>query len=317
MIGAGGYSRGMLLPNFRANDVEFRSVTTASGVTATNVAKEFGFGSAVSSPDLIIDDPVINLVVVATPHDTHAELARRALEQGKHVFVEKPLALNDEQLDSVLAVAGNSSGQLMVGFNRRFSPAALQAKNFFAEHKGPLSILYRVSGGRIGREHWIQDPETGGGRIIGEVCHFIDLMHYLTGALTRRVFAESINSRDAAVTDADSVFITLKFSNGSNGTIAYLSEGDKGLPKERVEIFGGGRTFLIDDFRTTVSYAGGKESVNTLGKQDKGQANEIGQVCSAVLSGGQPLIDLDDLAATSRATFRALESLRTGTAVEV
>jgi predicted dehydrogenase/threonine dehydrogenase-like Zn-dependent dehydrogenase len=314
MIGAGGYARGMLLPAFRSNGVDLRSVNTASGVTATNVAREFGFASAVSSPDLILGDEAINLVVIATPHDTHAELARRALERGKHVFVEKPLALNDSELDEVLAEAETSSGRLMVGFNRRFSPAAQQAKEFFTGHKGPLSILYRVSGGRIARDHWLQDPATGGGRIIGEVCHFIDTMHYLTGAVTTRVFAESINSSDHAVTDEDSVFISLKFSDGS---IAYVSEGDKALPKERIEIFGGGKTFVVDDFRSTAAYSGGKDAVTTFAKQDKGQREEIRRVCSVVLDGGESPIALQDLKATSQATFRIIDSLRSGSSVDV
>jgi polar amino acid transport system substrate-binding protein len=312
LIGAGGYARGMLLPHFRANDAEFRSVVTSSGVTATNVARQFEFASAVSTADEVIDDDQVNLVVIATPHDTHADLARRALERGRSVFVEKPLALGDDELDAVIDAAQDASGALIVGFNRRFSPAARQAKEFFSDHGGPLSILYRVNGGRVPQTHWSQDPETGGGRIIGEVCHFIDLIHYLTGELTVRVFAESISSRDHAVTDADSVFITLKLSNGSNGSIAYLSEGDKALPKERVEIFGGGRVFVIDDFRTTAAYSGGKETDTKLSKQDKGQAEQIRQVCSVVLNGGDAPIALHDISATTRATFRILDSLRTG-----
>jgi polar amino acid transport system substrate-binding protein len=290
---------------------------SATGVTAQNVAKEFGFASCASRAEAVIADYETNLVVVATPHDTHADLARQALEIGKHVFVEKPLALNDEQLEAVLGAAAESPGRLMVGFNRRFSPAAVQAAEFFAGRTNPISILYRVNGGRVPREHWAQDPEQGGGRVIGEVCHFIDLMHFLTGSLTTRVFAESIHSRDHAVTDADSVFITLKFADGSNGTIAYLAEGDKALPKERVEIFGSGKTFVIDDFRSTTAYAGGKEATKSLPKQDKGQAAEITKVCSVVLNGDEAPIALYDLAATTRATFRALDSLRTGQAIEV
>jgi len=317
LIGAGGYARGMLLPNFKANGAGFRAVSTASGVTASNVAKEFGFESCVSNADEVMNDESVNLVVIATPHDTHAELAQRALDNNKHVFVEKPLALNDDELDGVISTASNSSGRLMVGFNRRFSPAAKQAQNFFTGRQAPLSILYRINGGRIPRESWVQDPVQGGGRIIGECCHFIDLMQFLTGAKIVRVFAESITSRDHAITDVDSVFISLKFADGSNGTIAYLAEGDKALPKERVEIFGGGKTFVIDDFRYTFSYADGKESKGSLAKQDKGQAEQIKHVCSMVLTGGDSPIALDDLANTARATFRILESLRTGNAVEV
>lgn len=177
--------------------------------------------------------------------------------------------------------------------------------------------MYRVNGGRIPGDSWIQDPIQGGGRIVGEVCHFIDLMQFLTGSVTTRVFAEAIDARHAEITDADSVFITLKFADGSNGTIAYMSEGDSGLAKERVEIFGGKRAFVIDDFRRTFAYSDGKETVKKLGAQDKGQTEEVRLVCETVKGGGEPPIALDDLAATTRATFRVLDSLRSGQACDV
>lgn len=312
LIGAGDYARGMLLPHFKANGVEFRSIATASGLSAKTVGKQFGFVSAVSSADEVLADGATNLVVIATRHDTHASLAKRALQLDKHVFVEKPLAMNDEELDELVAAARSSSASLMVGFNRRFSPHATEAKRFFDGRSFPLSILYRVSGGRISKEHWIQDASQGGGRIIGEVCHFVDLMHFLTGSRATRVFAESIASRDHEVTDADSVFITLKFADGSNGTIAYLAEGDRAVPKERIEIFGGRRTFVIDDFRSATVYRDGKETTNTLKTQDKGQAEEVRRVCSTVLTGVDAPITLDDLEATTRFTFRILDSLRSG-----
>jgi len=198
----------------------------------------------------------------------------------------------------------------MVGYNRRFSPLAQRAKEFFSNREAPLSILYRVNAGRIPNEHWMQNAEEGGGRIIGEVCHFIDLMQYLTGALPVSVFAESISANSSKIVDADSVFITLRFADGSNGTIAYLAEGDKGLAKERVEIFSGGKVFVLDDFRRATLYRDGREEQVTLKAQDKGQQEQVRQVCANVLGGGPALIGLDDLAATSRTTFRVLDSLR-------
>src|SRR6185436_3410490 len=178
VIGAGGYVPAMLLPHFKSEGVEFRSIATASGISAHDVGKRFGFAYAVSSADEVLEDDSVNLVVVGTRHDLHAELARKALERNKHVFVEKPLALDDEQLESVLEAAAGSNGKLMVGFNRRFSPLAQRAKDFFADRETPLSILYRVNAGRIPKEHWRQDAQEGGGRIVGEVCHFIDLMQF-------------------------------------------------------------------------------------------------------------------------------------------
>jgi polar amino acid transport system substrate-binding protein len=310
VIGAGGYVPAMLLPHFKTEGVEFRSIATASGISAHDVGKRFGFAYAVSSADEVIDDASVNLVVIGTKHDLHAELARKALERDKHVFVEKPLALNDEELEPLLEAARRSKGKLMVGFNRRFAPLSQRAKDFFAGSDAPLSMLYRVNAGRIPKEHWIQNAEEGGGRIIGECCHFIDFMQFLTGAPPVYVFAESLSAKSNKIVDADSVFITLRFADGSNGVVAYLGEGDKGLAKERVEIFGAGKTFVLDDFRRAGLYKDGREEQITLKAQDKGQQAEVRQVCASVLEGGPPPITLDELAATTRATFRVLDSLR-------
>jgi len=306
VIGAGGYVPAMLLPHFKTEGVEFRAITTASGISAHDVGKRFGFAYAMSSAEEVLDDTDVNLILVGTRHDLHAELARKALERNKHVFVEKPLALNDEQLDSVLEAAGSSTGRLMVGFNRRFSPLAQRAKEFFDGRDTPLSMLYRVNAGRITKEHWTQNADEGGGRIVGEVCHFIDLMQFLAGARAVSVFAESISAKSSKIVDADSVFITLRFADGSNGAVAYLSEGDKGLAKERLEIFGAGRVFVLDDFRRATLYKDGREEQVVLKAQDKGQQAQVREVCK---SGVAP-ISLDELEATTRATFRVLDSLR-------
>lgn len=316
LIGAGSYAKRFLLPNFKAAGAQFQTIATAAGLSAREVGEKYGFRFCVSGADEVLDDEEVNLIVIATRHDTHAELARRGLACGRHVFVEKPLALNDEELESVLDAAAQSDRHLMVGFNRRFSPLALAAKDFFKQ-AAPLSINYRVNAGRIPGEHWIQDPREGGGRIIGEVCHFVDLMQFLTGAVTTRVYAEAIASRNHDLVDEDSVFITLRFADGSNGSIAYMSEGDKALPKERLEIFGEGKTFVLEDFRSATLHSGGKEKRLKLRGQDKGQANEVREICRAVLAGGPAPIALEDLAATTRATFRIMESLRTGLPVEV
>jgi predicted dehydrogenase/threonine dehydrogenase-like Zn-dependent dehydrogenase len=317
LIGAGSYAKRMLLPNLKTAGVMFETVATASGVSAREIGEKYGFHSCASGADEVIDDQSVNLVVIATRHDTHAELARRALERGHHVFVEKPLAMNEAELDEVLAAAGNSNGRLMVGFNRRFSSLAQAAKDFFSGGGGPLSISYRVSAGRIPRTHWIQDPREGGGRIIGEVCHFVDLMQFLTGAVTTRVYAEAISSPNQEIVDDDSIFVTLRFSDGSNGSIAYLAEGDPSVPKERIEVFSGGKTFVLDDFRSATMHERGKQKRHKLRSQDKGQADEMRAVCEVVRQGKLAPIALEDLAATTRATFAIRRSLRTGLAIEV
>ena len=317
LIGAGGYAKSMLLPNFKSAGALFKGIATASGVSARDTGSQYGFSYCASGADEIINDDEVNLVVIATRHDSHAELARRALERGRHVFVEKPLAMDEGELSGVLEAARQSNGKLMVGFNRRFSPHARTAKGFFANRQSPLSISYRINCGRIPPEHWIQDAHEGGGRIVGEVCHFIDLMHFLTGAVTTRVYAESIASRNQKIVDQDSVFVTLRFSDGSNGSIAYLAGGDKALPKERVEVYGEGKTLILDDFRTITTYRNGREETSRLRNQNKGQADEVAAVCNVVIGDTAAPITLADLAATTRATFRILESLRTNAPCEV
>ncbi|MCA1618909.1 MAG: bi-domain-containing oxidoreductase [Acidobacteria bacterium] len=312
MVGAGDYARRMLLPHFKAEGVELVSIATASGVTARDVGERYGFARFVSGADEVLADESVNLLVVATRHDTHAGLARRALERGLDVFVEKPLALTDEELDALLEAAAGSGGRLTVGFNRRFSPHARAGREFFKGRRAPLSILYRVNAGRVPRTHWTQDAREGGGRIRGEVCHFVDFMQYLTGSHVTRVYAEPVASDDRESVDDDSVFVTLKFADGSNGTIAYLAEGDRALPKERVEIFGGGSSFVIEDFRAASGYAGGRETRTRLRARDKGQREEVRAVCAALREGGPAPVPLADLANTTRATFRILDSLRTG-----
>lgn len=314
-IGAGDYARHMLLPHFKEAGAEFSSIATASGVSARDVGTRYGFGRFVSGADEVLSDESINLVVIATRHDTHAALAQRALERGLNVFLEKPLALDDASLDSLVEAASNSSGLLAVGFNRRFSPHARAAKEFFREVRAPLSILYRVNAGRIPRAHWTQDPREGGGRVVGEVCHFVDFMQFMTGAPVERVYAEPVTTSDREAVAEDSVFVTLKFADGSNGTIAYLAEGDRALRKERVEIFGGGRSFVLDDYRAASAYRDGRETTTRLRAQDKGQRDELRALFDALRRGGPAPTTLAELANTTRATFRILDSLRAGRTV--
>ena len=317
VVGAGGYLQNVLLPQFKTVGVAFRSIATASGVSAHDVGKRFGFAEAVSTADEVISDPSVNLLVVGTRHDLHAELAIKALALNKHVFVEKPLALSEDELSAVLDAAINSSAQLMVGYNRRFSPLARQAKTFFEGRNAPLSIVYRVNAGRIPKDHWLQDPVQGGGRIIGEVCHFVDFMEYITGALPVSVFAESVKGDNALRLNDDSVLVTLRFADGSNGSIAYLGEGDRALAKERVEIFGAGRSFVIDDFRRGMGYKDGREEQTTLRAQDKGQLDEVRALCESIMKPDAAPITLEELAVTSLTTFRILDSLRTGQRVDI
>ncbi len=317
LIGAGGYAAGVLLPHFKAAGAKFETIASASGVSALNVGKQFGFASCVAGAGEVLEDPRVNLIVVATRHDLHAPLARKALESGRHVFVEKPLALNENELREVVESARESPGKLLVGFNRRFSPLARKAKEFFKGREWPLSIVYRVNAGRLPRGHWVYDKREGGGRIVGEVCHFVDLMRFWTGAPVTRVYAEAVSARGEQIVNEDSVIVTLRFADGSNGSIAYLAEGDRALMKERAEIYGGGRVFVLEDFRSAALYRDGREEKIKFRAQDKGQASEARAACAVVLDGEPAPIPLDELINTTLATFRIRDSLRTGQAVEV
>ena len=308
-IGAGSFAQKFLLP-FARQRGDLLSVVTSRGITAKSVGDKFHFRSHSTDAQDVLADSAINTVFIATRHDSHSAFAAAALEAGKNVFVEKPLALGDDELAKVLEAAGRQSDcRLMVGYNRRFSPLACLAREAFQRVSEPLVINYRVSAGFLPKEHWTQ-TEQGGGRILGEVCHFVDLMQFLTDSEPVGVYALPVAADNVQMPDQDNILISLRFRNGSIGQIAYLACGDKLLGKERIEIFGGGQTFIIDNFTRGEHYVGG--SRRGLKLPGKGHQQEVEAFLDAV-RGGQPSpILLDSLALTSVATFAILDSLHTG-----
>jgi polar amino acid transport system substrate-binding protein len=308
-IGAGSFAQKFLIP-FARHGGDLVSVVTARGVTAKSVSEKFRFRSHSTEARDILADPAINTVFIATRHDTHASFAAAALDAGKNVFVEKPLAIREEELDEVLEVARRRSDcRLMVGYNRRFSPLARHAREVFQHVAGPLLINYRVNAGFLPKDHWTQ-TEQGGGRILGEVCHFVDLMQFLTGSEPVGVYALSVAADNDQAPDQDNVAISLRFQDGSVGQIGYLACGDKSLNKERVEIFGGGQSFIIDDFRLGEHYAGGAR--RRVKRPGKGHQQEVEAFLNAIRDGRPSPISLRSLSLTSAATFAILDSLRTG-----
>jgi predicted dehydrogenase/threonine dehydrogenase-like Zn-dependent dehydrogenase len=308
-IGAGSFAQKFLIP-FARQGGELVSVVTSRGVTAKSVGEKFRFRSYSTDMHSALADPAVDMVFIATRHDTHAGFAAAALEAGKNVFVEKPLALREEELTEVLEVASRqSSRRLTVGYNRRFSPLARQAKEVFQHAPGPLLINYRVNAGFLPKNHWTQ-TDQGGGRILGEVCHFVDLMQFLTGSEPVDVYATSVSADNAQMPDQDNVVISLRFRNGSVGQIIYVACGDKLPSKERIEIFGGGQSFVIDDFRCGEHYAAG--SRRKLKLPGKGHREEVEAFLGAIREGYPSPISLDSLALTSVVTFAILDSLRTG-----
>jgi polar amino acid transport system substrate-binding protein len=253
-------------------------------------------------------------VVIATRHASHPRFAAQALRAGKAVFVEKPLALDEAGLAEVLDAQAETGGVVAVGFNRRFSPLAAEVKGAFAPGL-PLALTYRINAGPIPRESWIHDPEDGGGRIIGEVCHFVDLCQFITGDDPVEAFAHALGGPEGGL--QDTVSITLRFSRGSVATLSYFSTGDKSFAKERLEVFGGGALAVLDDFReVTISRGGKRRTVKKL-SQDKGFDEEIEAFARAAREGGEPPIPLRSLVATTRATFAIVESLGTGRPVAI
>lgn len=311
-IGAGSFAMTHLLPHLRSRgDVSLVGVCNAHGSTADMAAKEFGFSYLCTDPSRVITDSAINTVFVATRHDTHAPNVVAALAQGKHVFVEKPLALTDDELAAVVD-AMKPGARLMVGFNRRFSPAVNVIKKFIDDAHEPLILEYRVNAGFIPKDSWAQDAEEGGGRIIGEVCHFIDTIQYLTDASPVSVYAQCVGGTQDRATNADNVVMTFTMSDGSVATIVYVANGDKSVPKELLTVSGGGRTAIMRNFQSVEFHAGGKAWTKNLGAIDKGQRAEIEAFVGAIVRGEPSPIAFESLVATTRATFAVRTSLSTG-----
>jgi predicted dehydrogenase/threonine dehydrogenase-like Zn-dependent dehydrogenase len=309
-IGAGSFAQSYLLPYVKSFGVSLDTVVTSKGITANSVAKKFGFNNASSNAEDVISNSSINTVFIATPHNSHAQFVLQVLKAGKHVFVEKPLAMLEEELEEIKTYCGQNNSNLMVGFNRRFSPVAQEIKKSLANVGDPLVINYRINAGFIPKEHWMQNEEIGGGRIIGEVCHFVDLMQYFTDALPEVVYAQSINSSNKKVKNDDNIAINIKFSNGSVGSIVYVANGDKSLPKERIEIYGGGKVGVIHDFKKGEIYSGNK--INQLKVQGKGHQQEVEAFLNAIKESKNYPIPFESIYATTKTTFKILDSLYTG-----
>lgn len=304
-VGLGNYAKAVLLPAIRkVAAAELTRVATSTGISANSAAEKYGFESFSTDGNEVIDAPDLDLIFIATRHDSHADYATRALEAGKHVFVEKPLALDLEQLDRVSRAAANSAGILMMGLNRRFAPSVGTAKAALSLAPGPKVMLYRVNAGPVPADSWIRRDE-GGGRIIGEMCHFVDLLMHLAGSVPTEVHAIAAGGAD------DAVSVLMRFADGSTGNVVYSSLGDPSVPKEYIEVFTGGTVVQIEDFSGLVIASAGKRK-RSKAAQDKGQSAMVAALFDAVREGAQSPIALDELIAATEATFAIEQSLRTG-----
>jgi len=311
VLGAGNFAGAVLLPALKKlPGVELVGVASASGLSAQHAAQKFGFQYATSDEAQVLNDAQINTVAILTRHHLHARQAVAALSAGKHVFCEKPLALSESELDEVeQALSGERTPLLMAGFNRRFAPLAVKMQAFIALRQEPLAAHYRVNAGFIPPNHWVHDPAQGGGRILGEACHFIDFLTFLVGAAPVSVTAQALP--DGGRYHEDNAVFTFTFPDGSLGTLSYLANGDKAFPKERVEVFVGGRVAVLDDFRfLELVHNGQRQALRSRLRQDKGHLGEWQAFTQAILAGGAPPIPYEHIFGVQRMTFAALRALR-------
>jgi predicted dehydrogenase/threonine dehydrogenase-like Zn-dependent dehydrogenase len=306
VIGAGNYAGAVLVPAFKAAGARLARIASAGGASSVHLGRKFGFAEATTDTAALLADAACDAVVISTRHDTHAEYVLRALAADKHVFVEKPLALTQDELARIEAAAQAVPQQLlMVGFNRRFAPQVVKVKQLLAGAPGAKTLLMTVNAGAIPATHWTHDPAVGGGRLVGEGCHFIDLLRFLVGAA---IDGFHVMRMDAATPDTATV--TLRFADGSVGTLHYLANGSKAFPKERLDVFAAGRVLQLDNFRRLTGYGWpGFRSMN-LWRQDKGQAACAAAFVEAVARGGSSPIPLDELIEVGRISIQIEEALQ-------
>ena len=309
VIGAGGFAKGILLPALAKTPIRLAYLADLNAVAAKHCAAKFGIEQAITNYKMILDDPAVNTVFVLVGHHLHARFVIEALEAGKNVFVEKPLAMNEDQLCKVEKAFEKAKGQqLMLGFNRRFSPHTVKIKELLTGRSEPLCMSMTVNGGIIPADHWTQDPERGGGRIIGEGCHFIDLLSFVAGSQITDVSAMRMG--EGGTVRDDKMAIILQFADGSVGTVNYFSNGSRSYSKEMLEVFSDGRVLRMENFRYTRGYgfAGFKKFKTS--RQNKGHNAEVAAFVDVIAKGGVPLIPFADLSNITRATFAAVESAK-------
>jgi predicted dehydrogenase len=314
LLGAGAFAQTMLLPALKAvQGISLVGVCNATGPRSRSAAQKFGFQYCTDAEREILDNPKVHAVVIATRHHLHAGQVEAAIEAGKAVFCEKPLCLTKEELAGIVRASSRrgSHPPLMVGFNRRFAPMAVQLRQFFSEIQEPLAIQYRVNVGFIPRDHWVNDTEHGGGRILGEVCHFVDLVCFLTGSCPVEVQCLSLDN--AGQYSNDNIVASLKFANGTLGTITYLANGDKAASKERIEVFGGGAVGILDDFRhLELVRHGRRKVVRSRWRQDKGHRQEMQAFVDAVRGSAGVPVSFEQIVGSTLATLRLQNSCQTG-----
>ena len=312
IIGSGNFTKMTLLPALKNSGAFYKYISSAGGLTAKALANKYGFSYSTTNYKEILNDSDVDLVLITTRHNLHATMVSESLHSGKNVFVEKPLALNLDELNQVIDSYNNTPNDvfLNVGFNRRFSPYVQKMKILLGATPSIMNIIATINAGFISSDVWVQDMKTGGGRIVGEACHFIDLMIFLSGSKVKDVVMSGLGTNPSDNTD--NAVITLKFVNGTQGVINYFSNGSKSYSKERLEVYSQGRVLILDNFRKLEGYGfSGFSSIS--GKIDKGHKEQFKRLIELVQFGGEALINLDEIVNSSKASFAAIESLQTKT----
>lgn len=306
MIGAGNFTSSFALPELKNNRASIKSIASANGLSAATLAKKFEIPNVTSDYHTILNDPEITAVCITTRHHQHAAMITAAMQAGKDVFAEKPLAVNEVELTEVIAAYQQSKKTLHVGFNRRFAPLAQKMKQLIGSENTPSNIVVTVNAGSIPLNNWLQDMELGGGRIIGEACHFIDLCTFLSGSYVQSVCMNVMGTDKN--TASDNASLLLQYANGTNATIHFFANGSKAYDKERVEVYHQGRTLILENWKKLTGY-GFKSFTSTSASQNKGHAEQFRLLLDRLRNGGPALIPFDSLVNTTQATFAALQSV--------
>jgi len=309
IVGAGNFTSATIMPNLKKINADVKFIASSGGLSSTTMAKKYGVANSTTNYKEMLEDKEVDLIFITTQHNTHARIVVESIEAGKNVFVEKPLALNTDELDSIIESYQKNNVNISVGFNRRFAPLAKKMKKALGSSITPINIVATMNAGFIPKDVWVHDMDIGGGRIIGEACHYIDLCSYLIGS---KVIAVCMNAMGVNPTEnTDNASILLKYENGSNAVINYFANGSKGYSKERVEVYSQERTLVMDNWRKLKGY-GFRGFSSAKSGQDKGHFNQFQALVTQQKNGGNPIIPFDEIVNTTRASFAAIDSLKEG-----
>ncbi len=314
-VGAGNYASRVLIPAFKNAGAQLHSISTSGGINGVIHGNQAGFKEATTDTDALIESDTVNTIVIVTRHNSHAHFVKQSLNGGKNVFVEKPLAITHDELEEVKSAYEEASQsanppKLMVGFNRRFAPQIQKIKSLIEPIKSPKSFIMTMNAGNIPADHWTQDIHVGGGRIIGEACHFVDLMRYLAGCEIVSVQARRMGDSDSVEVSEDKAAIILGFADGSFGTIHYFANGAASFPKERIEVFADGKVLQLDNFVKLKGFGFKGFSKMNLWKQDKGQKECSKMFLDSIREGKRAPIDINEIFEVAKVTIDIAEQLR-------